>query len=184
MPVTTTAGVPCRIIAGNTAIFTISDRNHPASLWFLDFVLSRNGIRLSTIRATASGDDYSVTIPAASAAQLTPGRAQYTEVFTEQTGSPPQRDTGCSGWLTITPDPAGNLVPTDNQVALANCIAAIQKITTRTHQSVSFNGQTFSTSNLQLLLSTRDRLQALVNNELREMGVSLKGGAKLVRFRF
>lgn len=184
MPVTTTSGIPCRIISGDTAIFTLSDSAHPASGWLLDFVLSRNGIKLSTTRATADGDNYAVTLTAALSASLAPGQAQWTLVYTERTGSPPQRDTGDSGWLIIAPDPAGSLTPTANQLALAACNAAIAGLVASPEQTVSFNGQSFTSRNIGDLFTARDRLQVLVNNELREMGISQKGGARLIRFRF
>jgi hypothetical protein len=82
------------------------------------------------------------------------------------------------------PDPTGALAQSENQKALAACQSAINKLVASPRSSVSFNGQSYTNTSIKELFDARDRLQTLVNNELAELGIGNKGGARLVRYRF
>jgi hypothetical protein len=184
MAVASQSGVPCRFTAGDAVLFTVSDTDHPATLWFLDFVLSRQGAHLATFRATTgdNGKDYQVSISSTVSA-LAPGLCKYDLVFTDNADGT-QRETGASGWLTILPNPTGTLTQSSNQIALAACNAAIQKLVSRSNATVNFNGQSFTSVNIGELFKARDRLQLLVNDELTGLGLSRGGGFRIIRNRF
>lgn len=182
MAVESQSGIPCQFTAGDAILFTLSDADHPASLWDMSFVLSRQGAKLAAIAATASGDNYQVSI-SATVSSLSPGICQYSLVFTEKADAT-QRETGATGWLTILPNPAVSLTQTDNQAALAACQTAITTLLASPDKSVSFNGQSFTSLDIGELFQARDRLRQLVDNELAELGIGRKGGARLIRFRF
>lgn len=180
MAVSTQSGVPARITAGDTVVFTDTVSGHAASAWNLDFVIYRDGINLATIRATASGDDFLVTITETISSALTPGRASFTRLLTEISSD--QREAGLGGAIFIAPDPTASMAPTAAQTQLAAANAAITEL--KGNASVSFNGQSFTKYNLKDLLDARDRLQIIVNDELRALGLSQKGGAKTILTRF
>ncbi|MEY2500598.1 MAG: hypothetical protein QOI07_932 [Verrucomicrobiota bacterium] len=184
MAVASQSGVPCRFTAGDAVLFTVSDTDHPATFWFMDLVLSRQGVHLATVRATtgSNGKDYQVSISSTVSA-LTPGFCKYDLVFTDNADST-QRETGGSGWITVLPNPTGTLAQSANQIALAACNEAIQKLVSRSHSTVNFNGQSFTSMNIGELLKARDRLQLLVNNELAGLGLSRGGGFRIIRNRF
>lgn len=182
MPVATQSGVPSSFTAGDAVVFIVQDAQHPASLWTLDFVLTRDGKSLKTIRATASVDDFIVGLAGADSV-IAPGRTQFVEIFT-LIAEPTQRESGCSGWLTILPNPTGNLDLSKNQLALAACNEAILKLVARPNASVNFVGQSYTSQNIDSLLKARDRLQVLVDNELNALGLSENGGFRIIRNRF
>ena len=182
MPVATQSGVPAKFTAGDAVVFNISDPSHPASIWNLDFILSRAGQVLKTIRAAASINDYTVSLSSADSS-VSPGRCQFAEVFTE-IADPTQRESGCSGWLMIFPNPTGSLPLSDNQKALAACNQAIAKLASSPRTTVNFNGQSFTNQNISSLFAARDRLQVLVNSELAELGLTDDTGFRIIRNRF
>ena len=181
MPVTTQTKVPSQFVAGDTVIFSLGDAAYPATLWYCDFILSRNGTNLATIRATADGNDYLVTLTG-STSNVAPGPAAWFLAFTEISSG--QREFADAGILSVIYNPAATLTPTANQTLLAACNAALLQLTTTANAKVDFNGQMFERHRIGDLMAIRDRIQALVWDELRAMGIPQPGGAKRIQNRF
>lgn len=181
MPVATQSRPPCQFTAGDTVIFSASFPEYPATLWTLDYILSRSGQNLATVRATASGADFLVTMDG-TASNLAPGPAQWLAAVTEIATS--ERKIACSGIVGILYNPTANLPATANQTMLAACNAALLTLTTTANYKVDFNGQMFERQRIGELMKIRDRLQVMVWDELRAMGVPQPGGARIIQQRF
>src|SRR6187431_192148 len=82
MPVETQASQPPRFTAGDTVRWTLSDSEHPATSWALALTIRREAT-LQTVAGVADGEDFTVTIPAATSAQLAPGINAVFAKFTE-----------------------------------------------------------------------------------------------------
>lgn len=184
MPVPTLSGVPCSFVQGDTVIFTERFNGYPPSAWNLDFVLSVNGVNTSTTRATAAGDALSfvVTLPRATTAGFAPGQTRYTILVTTADGA--QRETLAGGFLNIAPDPTQSIPQTPEMVALANVKTTIANYIGNLTISRNFNGQSSTDRGLKELFDARDRLQAVVDAQLRGLGVSQQGGAKTIVMSF
>lgn len=183
----TVQGIPATIRAGDTTIFKISNSSYPNTDWFYDFVISRRGRAIAKIRATEEGTAFLVTIGTdiSSVAGFTPGRATFYERFTAKVGG--QTETPSSGILTILPDPTKDIPQTSNQLALASCTEALQNLVDGgENMTVNFAGQSFTRRDMKDLMDARDRIQVLVDNELRAMGADDRSGSgyKPIRFRF
>ena len=181
MPVTTQTSVPSQFTAGDTVIFSIGDIAYPATLWYCDFVLSRNGTNLATVRATANGSDFIVTLTG-TVSNLVPGPAAWFLAFTEiSTG---QRIFADAGILSIIYNAAASITPTPSMLLLAACNAALLQLATTGNQKVDFQGQMFERHRIGDLMAIRDRIQTLVWDELRAMGIQQPGGGKIIQNRF
>jgi hypothetical protein len=185
MAVATKSCVPAIITAGDTVIISVGpDALYPNTGWMLQFVLSRNGKILKAWNATSdlSSLGFIVTLPRTDTANIAPGRATWSYLFTETSTS--QRQTSDTGDLLVAPDPTKSLPDSDAAKALKGCMEAIGIIAADPNQTVNFNGQSYSSQNISELLKARDRLQIIVDNELRSLGVSKRGGAKMILARF
>lgn len=181
MPVATQSKPPCQFTAGDTVIFTVSGTPYPSNLWHCDYILSRNGQNLATVRATASGTDFLVTLTD-TISNVTPGPAAWFLLFTEiATG---ERKFACAEMVSIIFNPSASLASTPNQLALAACNAAILQLSTTGNHKVDFQGQMFERQRIGDLMKIRDRLQSLVWDELRAMGIPQPGGARIIQNRF
>lgn len=181
MPVTTQSKPPCQFTAGDTVVFSVSGTAYPATLWYCDYILTRNGTNLATVRATASGADFLVGL-STTVSNVVPGPANWFLAFTEIATS--QRVFGDAGVVSVIFNPATGITPTANMVLLAACNASLLAISTTGNHKVDFQGQMFERQNITSLFKIRDRLQAIVWDELRAMGISQPGGAKIIQNRF
>lgn len=181
MPVPAGNGVPCRITIGDTIIFTETVNGYPATAWNGDFVLNQGGIALATIRASAVGSDFQFVVSPESAPSLTPGQTNWFLLVTEIATSERQRI--CGGNLMLAPDPTASITQTPEMVALAALQTAISTGVTK-FQGTSFNGQSTTFRTLSEMIAARDRLQQIVNSQLRDLGLSLKGGSQKIVTRF
>lgn len=186
MAVTTKSCVPAVITAGDTVIISIGpDASYPNTGWTAQLVFSRDGKVLNAFTADSATDGtlgFVATISGTGATKLTPGRAMWAEVFTETATG--QRETGRTGQLLIAPDPTKSLPDSEVAKALKACMAAINVIVSDPNATVNFNGQSFTSHNLSDLFKAHDRLQIKFDAELRSLGVSNRGGAKLILNRF
>lgn len=172
---------PCSFTAGDTITFTASGSSYPATLWYMDYVVSRLGQNLFTQRATASGTDYSFTV-SGTTSNVTPGAANWALVATNiSTGA---REVACSGVVAVVFNPTADLPATDNQTLLSAINAAILALANNKNHKVDINGQMFERHNINELYKLRDRVQAQVWEELRDMGIQAPGGPKRIQTRF
>lgn len=180
MAITPTSGIPIEIVAGDTLSFTVSYAGYPPASNTLTFCLNKNGVSLTQITGTTSGDGYLVTESAANTAGWVPGRYSYTCYIT----AGGERVTVDSGQISIAPNMAVSQTPTAAQAMLAACNAAYLALATKTKSSVSFNGQSFTVQSLRELQLMRDRLRVEVQAEQRALGYNKQGGAKILVTRF
>lgn len=167
--------------AGDTIIFTEEHVGYPSSAYYLDFILTQNGIPLLTTRASASGAGFVVTISANASASLTPGRAKYVERVTEIASG--NKSTICSGWTTIIPDPTAKLLKTSEMLALDDAKAKMRTLLEGDSSVTLASGGSFTAHNIQDLQKIIDRLTITVKQQLCEMGVSDNGGSRVIIMR-
>lgn len=170
------------LVAGDSLVWTFSgDPDHLSSDgWTCAFDLSRNGINLLEVAATADGDNWNVGLLTTDTSDLTPGYVQAYLVFTKSE----DRATLFAGDLTVLPDPAGSLSPTPSMAALAAVKNTITLIVSQPEVSASFNGQSYTLQNIKDLMDIRNQLQAEVNSELRALGVDLRTNFRTILTRF
>lgn len=181
--------VPSKITAGATLAFSETLSGYPATLFSLAFILNLNGALVANVAATPTGDegkDFAIVADPTTTKLWTPGRYNFAEIATETAGGAVTQV--CRGQLSVLPDLAANITPTATMIQLANLDAAIALVVKSQNEEVSFGGagatQTYKKRDLKDMLDARDRLQARVYDELRQMGVSTQGGAKRIVTQF
>jgi hypothetical protein len=181
MPVSTQTKPPCKFVAGDTVIFSVSGEGHPSSLWNLDYFISRNGTNLITKRAYADGNDFLVTL-SGTESNIVPGAANWNIAVTEISSG--ERKFTCSGVISIEFNPATGITPTENMTLLAAANAALLKLASSGNYKVEFNEQMFERHRIKDLMNICDRLQVAVWAELRGMGIQQPGGSLRLQTRF
>jgi hypothetical protein len=145
--VPTLSCIPRTFEAGTTLVFLASNSDCPSDEWTLAVILN-NGVDVVTAPATAStGDDgFTVTIAAAASGELA-GRYAWTEIYTN-IATATIKAAGRKGSIDFLPNPAITPTPTFAQAQVTLLKAALASLAGSTRQSVSFNGQSFTRSNL------------------------------------
>lgn len=175
--------VPSIINAGETLTFSPDISGYPATAYSLAFILNREGTLIANIAATAVNvTDFLVTADAATTAAWTPGRCNWGLQATKTADT--TKTLVCEGMLSIMPNLGVSLTPSPSQVQLALIDASLSTLMASPETSVSFNGQSFSQRDIKQLMDIRDRLQNRVWWELRQLGLSDKGGARIMRTQF
>lgn len=182
MPVQSVNGVPCRFSAGDSLDFSIALSGYSSATYGLTFILNKLGAVGLTITGTANPDgSFQVTQTAAQTAGLAPGRYQWAAYAT--LGS--TRALACSpGQISVQPNFAVAAIPTTAETLLAACDAALLALATSKRQSVSFNGQSYSSFQIKDLREMRDSLRAQVAAEQRAAGYNPQSGAKTIVTQF
>jgi hypothetical protein len=171
------------LVAGDALSFSFNLSTYPASLWSLEFALSLNGSKTLSKAGTATGDTHNVALLSADTLNLKCGKCQVWLIFTKIADTT-QRFTLDAGLLSVLPNPLGILPATDNALALAAIKRTIQQVISQPESTASYNGQSYSMHNIKDLYDIRNNLQAAVDAELREIGISSKTGHKTIRTRF
>lgn len=167
--------IPRVINAGETVSFTVSDSSHPASAWTMVFVLN-NGLCAPTSTAATTNTDgksFDVTLSAAVSAGLAQGVSTAMALFTRISDS--VKEAGRAHQVNVVPSITAIPKPTDNEIALAACIATIAKISAQRFSSTSFNGQSSTTAQLDALQKQKVTLQAAVIAERKAL-LAARGG--------
>lgn len=167
MAVTTQSGVPCKIRAGDTTIFTITGTDYSPSTHSAAFILQKvaTGATLATVAATESGDTYTFTIAAGTSASWAAGSYQWCIRYTVTADS--TVETGETGLLDILPNLGTSQTASAAATLLASLETAIATVTANPYQSVSFNGQSVTFGSLQMWYAERTKLRAEVIKEQR-----------------
>lgn len=162
MAVETLTEFPAAIVAGNTVRVSISDGDYPSSGWGLAVVL--NGPALKSVTAQAgSNNSFDLLITAAASALISPGEYSVTFVYTETSST--ERVSVDMGTVQVVSDPAGALALTADQTILAAMKVALAALSSGQHQTVNFNGQSFTKRNIGELLDAIGRQQQVVDRE-------------------
>lgn len=167
MAVTTQSGVPCKIRAGDTTIFTITGTDYSPSTHSAAFILQKvaTGATLATVSATESGDTYTFTIAAGTSASWASGSYQWCLRYTVTADS--TVETGETGLLDILPNLGTSQTASSAATLLAALETAIATVTANPYQQISFNGQSLSFANISVLYEERKRLRSEVIKEQR-----------------
>lgn len=186
---TTPTREPTTVYAGDTITWTKTVDDYPASEgWTLSYTFrSPNGVELS-VDATASGDDYSVSVPTEQSAKLSPGLVKWTAFITDAGDT--QRFTVGSGIMTVVANPESTEASPDPRSfarqALEAVEAAIKENAGRSEGSVTYpDGRTISYRNHAELLQLRRELlnEVRAEEQAAKMAAGLDSGA-IVRIRF
>lgn len=134
--------IPSELQVGDTWQWTKSLPDYPASAgWALSFSLYRYGQPVIQINATASGDDFSISVPAATTAGKAAGAWQWTAYVMKGT----DRFTVETGTVCLKPDLAAADPTTDlrteNEKILDALIATQQRRATKEQESMEINGR-------------------------------------------
>jgi hypothetical protein len=151
-----------RIIAGDTLQFTTSVEGYPASAgWVLTYRLGPvvSGAAI-TMTATASGDDYAVSVAASATAAWTAG--EYTWYATLALGA--ARYSLAEGRITIKPNPATLTVGTDARSHAKRMLLAVEAVlegrATKDQQAYTVGDISITRIPVEQLISLRDTYRA------------------------
>lgn len=177
---------PCNFTQGDSVAFTVGAEGYPSSAWTLKFiVISQTGQIAAQVTAAADADNISfdVALTTTQTAAIAPGRYNWRYVLTE--GS--QRVTVNSVRATeifVAPDPLQNLPQTPEMIRLASVQTALAKLAANPLTSTSVDGQTWTQGNIASYRDEEDRLQVIVWNQMRKLGLSTNGSAQQIVTQF
>lgn len=180
-PVPTCA--PLSIVAGDTVAWSRSFADYPASAgWSLHYKLVGPSASYS-VDATASGDAFAVTIPAATSVNYAPGNYSLQEYVSNDAGD--RYTTGITPLaiaanLAAAPS-AGMDTRSDAQQMLDSVNAVLKGRAGEAEQQVTINGRSIVYMPVADLLALRSRLLLQVQNERRSQGLP---DASTLRVRF
>ncbi len=134
--------IPAQLQVGDTWQWTESLSDYPASAgWALFFSLYRYGQSVLQIEASPSGDDYSVSIPAANTAGKVAGEWQWTAYVSKDT----DRFTVGTGKVKLKPDfsaaTSSTDLRTDDEKILDALLASQQRRATKEQESMQIGGR-------------------------------------------
>lgn len=134
--------ISAQLQVGDTWQWTESLPEYPASAgWALSYSFYRYGQQVIQVNATASDDDFSIAVPAATTAGKIAGEWQWTAHVTK--GS--DRFTVGTGTVTLLPDLAAATettdLRTDNEKILEALIATQQRRATKEQESMQIGGR-------------------------------------------
>lgn len=162
MAVTTNAGAPTVIEAGDYYIFTETFQPYPANAWNMSFVLQAEGggTPITTQATAVNTTSFQCNL---NTSGFNPGRYSMAEYVTEIASG--QRATAKTGVVQVIPDLTQALPMTTAATMLANINSAIQQLTLRPMISVSVNNVSYTRADITMLIRMRTQLQAEVLRE-------------------
>lgn len=134
--------IPAQLQIGDTWQWTESVPDYPAAAgWALSFSLYRYGQTVIQINATASGDGFSISVPAATTTDKAAGEWQWTAYVMKET----DRFTVETGTVCLKPDLAAADPTTDlrteNEKILEALLATQQRRATKEQESMQIGGR-------------------------------------------
>ena len=170
------------LTVGDSFDITFVRSDYPVSeSWAVKMAFVKLGSKVAEFDGTPQGaDEYNFVATSDQTKTLPTGGVDVSLVFSKAG----ERQTKFIGSWTILPNPLGVMVSSSNQEQLDAVNETITTILSEPAASASFNGQSYSTHNINDLFTIRDRLQALVNSELRAIGATTKGSGRLILTRF
>lgn len=165
MSIETLTAIPSKIEQGNDYNLALAYGEFPTSTWTSGvLILARPGSGLPPIRfdATITNAQFVFTLAHGITATITPGIWE-TSVYLYDGDD--NRICAQSGKIAVLDDLMVEQAPTIAQQMLDALNTAILQLSSATNQSVSFNGQSYTRSSLQMLLDQQVTLQAEVWRE-------------------
>lgn len=178
---------PAEIVAGDTVTWQKSLADYPASAgWVLNYRLINAAGKID-IEAAASGDDFLITVPAATSAAYAAGTYSW-QAFVDGVAS--QRFTVGGGTLVVKPDLAAQAVGYDTRSTAKKTLDLIDAAmlahgASAWTQEYEIAGRRMKFKSVGDFLALRDRLKREVANETRaeRLAAGLGGKSKIyVRF--
>lgn len=159
-------GLPAALTAGDTVVFRRTFSDYPASAgWSLVYTLINAAAKITLPTGVASGDDYVVTVPAATSANYAAGLYSYMATLTLAG----ERYTVESGVVTIRANLAAQTTydaRTPAREALDEVNAALRAYGNKAwQQSYTIGGRSQTFRSVEEFLAFRDRLMAEVAAE-------------------
>ena len=145
--VTTTAGVPSSIEAGDEYHFTVNYPSFPVGTWTAVFVMAKGtGTPVSTA-ATTSGNDFLITLTSAVTAALgVAGTGEYQWAMYVTSSS--QRTTADTGLITVLPNLAVARTPSFSEAQVTLLQGVLASFNATDKMKVDFNGQMFERAHI------------------------------------
>ncbi len=178
---------PSFFVAGDTVEWTRTGGDYPATAWTLTYYFVNPAADFS-VEADADGQNYTVSIPAATSEDYEPGWYDWTAVVT---GGDSERYVVDRGRLQVRHDPStgdGTGVDTRSEVKIA--LDAIEAVlagrATRDQESYAIAGRQLSRTPIADLIVLRNHYKREYVRELKEKRIAegLDGGGKIkIRFR-
>ena len=163
MAIETKTNVPPKFRAGDTTKWTVNYSDYPASTWSLIYYFKRPSEPTVEVRATASGDDFAVTISAQDSTQFKPGRWQWHARAEKQSEG---AIVAQSGSVDVLPDPSAMDIKDSFAVkALALVEASLAGDLVTAQESISIAGVDITKMGISERFDLRDRLKAEVSRE-------------------
>jgi hypothetical protein len=145
MSLTIQQGIPCTLTQGDAVSFTVSDSFHPATGWTSQIVFKNGSNAIKTFNGAVSGELHLFELTSAEMATIFAGLNLVCLVFTDPDGNRQSSD-----WqeVNILADPTKTAEKTfaQNQVDLLQTV--IGKLNASGFQTVNFNGQSFTRTNI------------------------------------
>jgi hypothetical protein len=174
MTPTTPCSIPAEITAGDTVSWQQAGGDYPASAgWALAYTLV-SSTKVLQVSATADGDDYAVTVDAATTAAWDAGSYRVQAYVTKGT----DRHTIGTGLVRVLPNLAAATGGLDTRTHAQKVLDAINgwlESQAPVYGAMEINGRKISYYPLADLLKLRDRYQLAVNTEQRLAGGGLGG---------
>lgn len=178
---------PLSVRAGDTWKWTRTLADYPASSWTLKYRF-KNAAGGFEVTASASGDDYSVTVAAATTAGYAAG--SYTWIAWVEGGSS-EKYTVDQGTLTVGQDYRGSTAAAalDDRSHARKVLAAIEAViesrASKDQEEYTINGRSLKRTSIGDLLKLRQKYQAAVAAEdaAAKMADGFAPGGK-IQFRF
>ena len=188
MALDSTAGVPCKVQAGDARKFYVWDSLHPASLWTSRIYFTRGGTPIANVAGSTNGNFHDFTLNATVTNSLMGTTGQYSVQwlirYTESANSS-NVETGARGGMTVIPNLAVTQTPSTARAMLADIDVALATLAADTTASVSFSGQSFSNAERGTLMRMRLELAAQVARENAALATAMgdsDGSVYQVRF--
>lgn len=155
-------GIPSVFVIGDAASFQVSDSDHPAASWTASvYFKDVGGNVLPFARTSISGSDHVFALTNANTLTLIAGKNVVCVVFSDGT------HTQTSDWseVKVLDNPTAVSTPSFAQAQVTLLQGALAKFNGTTHQSVMFNGQSFSRANISTYRGELTYWQSVVRNE-------------------
>lgn len=155
--------MPAAHECGDTLSVTLSFGDYPSGSWTAVLSLNIAGTAATSVSGTTSGTGFNFIVPAATTSSMTPGTYQYSIRVTEVATSAKARAAG--GSIVLLPNLAGTVTKTSAEQQLDAVNTALITLSSKTKDSVSFNGQSFKIQDISKLHAIKRELTAEVARE-------------------
>jgi hypothetical protein len=179
---------PKSFVAGDTVEWEKSLADYPASEWTLTYYFWNESKDFSVV-ASADGDNYQITIPAATSEDYTAGTYNWKAIVSQGSEETLERHTVASGQIIIRHNPAaGEGSGIDSRSAVKIALDAIEAViagrASKDQESYSIAGRSLSRTPMADLIMLRTHYAKLYAKEQQEDRIEQGLGGKKIHIRF